>query len=157
MRAGARSTGFVFVVLVGLLGRPIAAQSQSAATATVTQVVNAFHAAMKSGNAIEVMRLIAADAQLLESGAIETRAEFEKNHLPADFQFEKAIPAKRGPSRVTVVGDAAWAVTTTEYKGTSQGQPLDMVGVELMVLSRDPAGWRIRAVHWSGRSRVPVP
>ena len=157
MRACVRWHGLALVVAVGLLGRPIAAQSPSADTTAVTAVVNAFHAALKSGNAVGVMRLLAADALLLETGAIETRAEYEKNHLPADLEFEKAIPAARGPSRVTVTGDAAWAITTTEYKGTFQGKPLDMIGVELMVLSRDSAAsWRIRTIHWSGRSRRPA-
>src|SRR5688572_26572395 len=100
MRACVRFTGLAFVVTLGLLGRPTAAQSPSAATSEVTAVVNAFHAALKSGNAAEVMRLLAADALLLEAGAIETRAEYEKNHLPADVEFEKAITSTRGPSRV---------------------------------------------------------
>ena len=148
---------FAIVVIVGLLGRPIAAQAPSADSAAATAVVNAFHAALKAGNATEAMRTLAADAVLLEAGGIETRAEYEKNHLPADIEFEKVVTTTRTPYRVTVVGDAAWAVTTSEFKGTFQNRPVDSVGVELMVLSRDPAaGWRIRSIHWSGRARQPA-
>ena len=158
MNAGIRGSVFALVVAIGLLGRPLAAQSPSAETAAVTAVVSAFHAALKAGNAAEVMRLLAMDAVLLEAGGIETRAEYEKNHLPADIEFEKAIATTRTPSRVTVAGDAAWAITTSEFKGTFQGKPVDSIGVELMVLSRDPAaGWRIRTIHWSGRARRPAP
>ena len=156
MRARVRCIGFAFVVALGLLWRPVAAQSPSAGASDVTAVVNAFHSALKSGNSGEVMQLLAADALLLEAGGIETRAEYEKNHLPADIEFEKAITTMRGPSRVTVAGDAAWAITNSEYKGTFQGKPVDSIGVELMVLSRDSAGWRIRTIHWSGRSRRPA-
>jgi ketosteroid isomerase-like protein len=156
MNAGVRCCAFALVG-VGLLGRPIAAQSPSADTAAVTAVVNTFHTALKAGNAAEVMRLLAVDAVLLEAGGIETRSEYEKNHLPADIEFEKSIATTRTPSRVTVAGDAAWAITTSEYKGTFQSKPVDSIGVELMVLSRDSTGWRIRTIHWSGRSRRPAP
>lgn len=157
MNAGVRSCAIALVVVVGLLGRPIAAQSPSADTVAVTAVVNGFHTALTAGNGPDVMRLLASDAMLLEAGGIETRAEYEKNHLPADIEFEKGIVTTRTPSRVTVAGDAAWAITTSEYKGTFQGKPVDSIGVELMVLSRDPAGgWRIRTIHWSGRSRRPA-
>jgi ketosteroid isomerase-like protein len=157
MSAAVRFCVFALVVGVGLLGRPIAAQSPSADAAAVTAVVSGFHTALKAGNAAEVMRLLAADALLLEAGGIETRAEYEKNHLPADIEFEKAIASTRTPSRVTVAGEAAWAVTTSEFKGTFQNRPVDSIGVELMVLSRDPAaGWRIRSIHWSGRARQPA-
>ena len=158
MHAGVRVFAFALAVAVGLPGLPIAAQSPSADTAAATAVVSAFHTALKAGNAAEVMRLLAIDAVLLEAGGIEIRAEYEKNHLPADIEFEKAIATTRTPSRVTVAGDAAWAITTSEYKGTFQSKPVDSIGVELMVLSRESAaGWRIRAIHWSGRSRRPAP
>jgi ketosteroid isomerase-like protein len=60
------------------------------------------------------------------------------------------------PYRVMVAGDAAWAVNTNEYKGTFRDRPVDSVGVELMVLTKDAAGWRIRAIHWSSRARKPA-
>lgn len=152
-----RVYALALVTLVGLLGRPIVAQSPSADSAAVAAVVKAFHTGLKAGNAADVMRLLAADAVLLEAGGIETRAEYEKNHLPADIEFEKAVTSTRTPYRTVVAGDAAWVVTTSEFKGTFQNRPVDSVGVELMVLSRDAAGWRIRSIHWSGRARPRPP
>jgi hypothetical protein len=55
---------------------------------------------------------------------------------------------------VVVNGPSAWATSTSEFSGTFQGKPVDSIGAELMVLSREPAGWRIRAIHWSGRTRA---
>jgi len=52
-----------------------------------------------------------------------------------------------------VHGDAAWATSTTETAGTFQSRPIDSIGTELMVLSRETGGWRIRAIHWSSRAR----
>jgi ketosteroid isomerase-like protein len=148
-------------ILLGALGvalvvAPIHAQTPSTATADVQKVIDAFHAALKAGDTARVMTLLAPDVLLLEAGGIETRAEYESKHLPADVEFEKAVTTSFKPYRVTVVGDAAWAVNTSEYKGTFKDRPVDSVGVELMVLSKDTTGWKIRAIHWSGRSRRPA-
>jgi ketosteroid isomerase-like protein len=138
---------------VALIVASIAAQTPSA---DVQKVVDAFHAGLKAGDTAAVMALLAPDVLLLEAGGIETRAEYESKHLPADVEFEKAVTTSFKPYRVTVVGDAAWAVNTSEYNGTFKDRPVDSVGVELMVLSKDAAGWKIRAIHWSGRSRRPA-
>lgn len=150
-----RLFAIALVITVGIADRPAAAQP-SDATADVTAVVDRFHAALKTGNAADAMQLLAPDVVILESGGTETRAEYEKNHLPADMEFEKAITATRSPYRVTVVGDAAWCISTAEFKGTFRGKPVDSIGAELIVLSRDAKGWRIRTVHWSGRARRPA-
>lgn len=147
----AGSLGVVLVVA------PLAAQTPSAATADVQKVIDAFHGSLKTGDTGAVMALLAPDVLLLEAGGIETRADYEKNHLPADVEFEKSVTTSFTPYRVTVMGDVAWAVNTSEYKGTFRDRPVDSLGVELMVLSRDAAGWRIRAIHWSSRARRPAP
>jgi ketosteroid isomerase-like protein len=143
------------VVLLGLAASPSAAQSTSD-MAGVLATVKEFHAAMTAGDAARAMTLVADDAVFVEAGGVETRAQFEKDHLPADFEFEKGVTIKRGPTRVVVVGDAAWATTISEMKGSYRGRAVDSIGAELMVLSRTGGGWRIRAVHWSGRARVPA-
>ena len=143
------------LLMVGLAGNPVAAQTSAPDEAAVTAVVDAFHAALKSGNSAAAMRLLAPDVLLIEVGAIETRTEYEKNHLPADIEFEKTVSNVHKPYRVTVAGTTAWAVTTSDTKGVFQNRAIDAVGVELMVLSHEPAGWQIRAVHWSARRQQP--
>jgi ketosteroid isomerase-like protein len=119
--------------------------------ADVTSVLESFYGAMKTGDRAAAMRLIAPDAVFLESGKLETRAEYEANHLPADTEFESQVAGKRGPIRVTFEGNTAWAIATTEYDGTFQGKPVKFVSVQLMVLTRDSGDWRIRTIHWSSR------
>ena len=119
--------------------------------ADVTAVVESFYGAMKAGDTAAAMRLIAPDAVFLESGKLETRAEYEANHLPADIQFESQVTGKRGPMRVTFEGNAAWVIATTEYDGTFDGSPVNFVSAQLMVLTRDSGDWRIRTIHWSSR------
>jgi ketosteroid isomerase-like protein len=123
--------------------------------AAVTAVLESFYGAMKTGDTAAAMRLIAPDAMFIESGRLETRDEYEKNHLPADIQFEKQVSGKRGPVRVTFDddGDTAWVIATTDFQGTFDGSPVDFISMQLMVLTRDSGEWRIRSIHWSSRRR----
>ncbi len=138
-------------------GVPLHAAAQQATDeGAVRAVVTRFHNAVTKGDAAAAMAVVAADALFLEAGGVETRAEYQKNHLPGDIEFEKTVPMSRSALRIVVAGDAAWSTCTSEFKGTFQGRTIDSIGTELMVLSRGPQGWQIRAVHWSSRAR-PVP
>ena len=134
------------------LGELLVAQ-QTGDEAAVRAVVARFHSGLTTGNAAGAMAVVGADAVFLEAGSVETRAQYEKDHLPADIEFEKSVPLKRGELRVVVSGDAAWSTCTYELKGTFQGRAIDSIGTELMVLSRAAGGWQIRAVSWSSRAR----
>jgi ketosteroid isomerase-like protein len=151
-----RALTFLLALLSCLIATPLTAQPAGDDSAAVHAVVSAFHAGIGSGDAAAVSQLIADDALLLEAGGVETRDEYVKNHLPADIEFEKVVATKRSPIRVVTSGTAAWASSTSEFSGTFQGRSVDSLGAELMVLSREPAGWRIRAIHWSGRARKPA-
>lgn len=145
------------LVLASVLGAFHATSAYAQVTvsdsASVAALVGQFHAALKSGDSSFVMRLIAEDAVMLEGGTVETRALYVANHLPADIEFEQAVPVVRSPIRATVLGDAAWATCTYEMVGTFKGKPVNAVGTELMVLSKVPDGWRIRAISWTSRSK----
>ena len=126
---------------------------QTGDEAAVRAVVARFHTALNTGNAAAAMAVVGADAVFLEAGSVETRAQYEKDHLPADIEFEKSVPSKRGELRIVVAGDAAWSTCTYELKGTFQGRAIDSIGTEMMVLSRAAGGWQIRAISWSSRAR----
>ena len=115
--------------------------------------LESFYSAMKRGDAPAAMALIADDALFVEGGRLETREEYEKNHLPSDIEFEKEVTGKRVPTRVTIQGDTAWVVAMTDYVGTFQGGPVDFVSGQLAVLTRTDGQWRIRSIHWSSRRR----
>jgi ketosteroid isomerase-like protein len=128
-----------------------AAQGDSAA---VVAAVHAFHAALARGDSAAALALLAPGATILESGGVESVAEYRSHHLPSDIDFARAVPATRGPVRVTVRGDVAWATSTSETKGEFRGRPVNSAGAELMVLTRTADGWRISAIHWSSRRRT---
>lgn len=122
----------------------------------VTAVVESFYGAIKKGDSAGAMSVIAPDAVFLESGKLETRAEYEANHLPADISFEKQVDGKRHPMQVTFKDDAAWVIALTDYDGTFEGDPVNFVSAQLVVLTRDSGSWRIRSIHWSSRQNFPT-
>ena len=126
------------------------AQSDSAAVAAV---VERYHRALESGDSVGALVLLTSDAVILESGGLETREEYRSHHLPADIAFARAVKSVRGPIRVVVRGDVAWAMSTSTAQGEFRGRPVNSASAELMVLTRTTDGWKINAIHWSSRSR----
>ena len=129
-----------------------AARSDSAEAAAV---VDRFHRALAAGDSVAALALLAPDATILESGGVETRAEYRGHHLPGDIEFARAVRSQRTPVRVTVRGDVAWAISTSTTQGEFRGRQINSSGAELMVLTRVGSGWRISAIHWSSRARRP--
>lgn len=144
----------VWLIAIGLAmhNLPVLAQSTAADSSAVAATVRAYHEALARGDSAVALRLLAADAVILEGGGRETREEYRSHHLPADIQFAQAVPAKRSVPQVTLSGDVAWASSTSTMQGTYRGQAVNSVGAELMVLSKTAAGWVIRAIHWSSRT-----
>jgi ketosteroid isomerase-like protein len=143
------------IVLCGLTAACGQTASPADDEAAVTAAVKEFQTAMDTGDAPTVMKYIADDALMMEGGTIENRMQYEENHLPADLEFAKGMTAKRMPVKQDIRGDVAWVRTSTEFTGTFQGQPLNLLGLETMVLTREPDGWRVRALHWSSQRRAP--
>lgn len=127
----------------------------SADSAAVALVVNRFHQALSSGDSAAALTLLAPDAQVLESGGMETRAEYRSHHLPGDIGFARAVKSVRSALKVTLAGSTAWTVSTSSTRGEFNGRAINSVGAESMVLSKTAAGWRIRSIHWSSRNRRP--
>lgn len=144
--------------LLSALAFLLIAQFPPAAAATsvedaVRDTIERFHAALAAGDSDAAMALLSTDVLVLESGEIETRAEYRRNHLAADIEFAQAMKTERKPVRITIHGDTAWASARSSASGRFRERDLNVHGAELMVLSREQDGWRIRAIHWSSRSR----
>lgn len=144
-------------ILMPILTVVLLAQAPSPATipdsAAVVATVEAFHAALAAGDSASALALLAPDAVVLESGDLETRAEYAAHHLGADIAFTRAVPSRRQVTLVRVEGTVAWVAGTSITEGEFRGRPVNSQGAELMVLSRADAGWRIRAIHWSSHRR----
>ncbi|MFN2326988.1 MAG: DUF4198 domain-containing protein, partial [Gemmatimonadales bacterium] len=119
----------------------------------VVAAVDAYHAALAAGDSLTVAGLLTEDAIILESGGVETRAQYLGGHLRGDIAFAAAIPRERGAITVHRQGDVAWATSTSITQGTYREREINSASAELMVLTRMPSGWRIAAIHWSSRTR----
>ena len=131
------------------------ASETSSDSAAAADVVKGYHTALSSGDSTAALRLLASDAVILESGGAETVEHYRSGHLPADIRFASAVPSVRGDLRVVVRGDVAWVSSTSTSRGEYRGRQINSSGAELMVLSREADGWKIRAIHWSARNRNP--
>ena len=118
--------------------------SKATDEADVKAAIESFYAAMKTGDTTAAMAMLAPDAMFVESGRLETRQQYEENHLPSDIDFEKDHTGTRGPWNIKVNGDTAWGIASTEYKEAG------FVSMQLAVVSRGEDGkWLIRSIHWS--------
>lgn len=140
----------VALLLAAPMG-PVHAQGTDADAAAAASAVRDFHVALEAGDSQAVSRLLAPDATILEGGERETRKEYIDHHLQADIKFAQAVATRYSKTDVTVSGEVAWATSTSVTQGTYESKPLNLVGAELMVLSKTPAGWVIRSIHWSSR------
>ena len=136
------------------LGLTAAAPPRQDPAAAVAAAVERFHAALKSGDSLAALALLAPDAVILEGGDIETREEYRTHHLPADIEFARATTSEPGTPSIVVRGDVAWVSSVGRISGTFRGRALDLNSAELMVLVHLADGWKISAVHWSSRSRT---
>ncbi len=122
-------------------------------SAAVVAVVDSFHTALSTGDSVAALRLLAPDAVILESGSMETRAEYRSHHLAGDIAFSKAVKDKRGAMTVRVEGATAWTIGTSITEGQYNGRAINSAGAESMVLTKSANAWRIRSIHWSSRTR----
>ncbi len=133
--------------------RELVPQLGASDSSDVADVVVRYHAALAAGDSAAALSLLADDALILESGGVESRADYRSHHLPADIAFARAVPSQRGPIVVRVRGDVAWTSSTSTTQGEYNGRTINSAVAESMVLLRDAGAWRISTIHWSSRAR----
>lgn len=138
---------------LGLLLLSSASPAAAQADAEVTEVIESYHAALAAADSAAALSLLADDVVILESGGVEDKEHYRSGHLAGDIRFAQAVPRERGEISVRVVGDVAWAWSTSVTQGRMGEREIDAQGAELMVLNRRDGAWRIQAIHWSSRSR----
>ena len=151
-------SAFTVAALVALAGTSLSAQAHDPShhptdSSDAVGVLHRFHAALEKGDSAAALALLTPDVTILESGSIETLAEYRSHHLAADIAFAKAVPSKRTIVSVNVVGGAAWVASTSITHGQNGDRPVNSAGAELIVLKKVGADWKISAIHWSSRRR----
>ena len=125
----------------------------SADSAAVAAAVNAFHHSLAQSDSAGALALLAPDVMVLESGDVQTLAEYRSHHLAGDIAFTKAVPSTSGPMQVSIEGSTAWTVRTSITQGDYKGRAINSAGVESMVLTKSAGKWQIRSIHWSSHNR----
>jgi ketosteroid isomerase-like protein len=117
-------------------------------TAAITSAAGDFHKALSDGKPDQVMALLAPDALIIEGGTVQTRNEYQSEHLAEDIAFARAVPSTQRSIVVRQEGNVAWVTSTFSVTGSFEDKPVDSLAAETMVLTKTPAGWRIRTIHW---------
>ena len=94
-------------------------------------------------------------AVIIEGGQVESRDEYLRHHLAADIEFAKGVKEERTSYSYRCDGNVAWLISTSTSTGKFDGRDINSIGAELLLLSRTPGGWRIRAIQWSSAKRQP--
>lgn len=125
-------------------GEPAAADAEA-----ITFTIEEFHKAMAAGKPDKVMSLLLPDALIVEAGTVQTRQDYQQKHLSEDMAFARAVPVTSQNVVVRQEGTAAWVTTMFRMVGQFHDKPIDNRAAETVILTRTPAGWRIRTIHWS--------
>lgn len=129
-------------------GHKMASSSETAESAEAA--VDAFSKALATGNTREVLRRLAPDVLIYESGHQETsRDEYAAAHMKGDMDFLGRARIERLERRSNGSPYIAWVTSRVRIRAESKGKPVDAVSTETMVLTREDDGWRIRHIHWS--------
>lgn len=158
------SLGIISFGAAGLLASPASAQRRTVGTnsacrpadsAAIVRVASRFHEILSSGDTTGINKLLAPDLRVLEGGAVENREEYLSHHLAADIEFSKAVKEERTSFSYKCEGTVAWLMSTSNSTGKFRDREINNASAELLLLSRTPEGWRIRAIHWSSARRQP--
>lgn len=143
------------------LAQAVASTSATDVTAPVTQdsavvVAEQFHDLLRQGQRDAALQLLAPDVRIFESGYSEdTRDGYAANgHLDDDMRF--AAGTVRAVQQRHIVSSAAGDLTCimliANIRGKYEGQPVNLVQSETMLLQHEAQGWRIVHIQWSGHS-----
>jgi ketosteroid isomerase-like protein len=133
------------VLMAGLISSP-------AWAAGPREAVEAFHAALTSGDKAAAVALLSPEVLIFESGYVErSRTEYASHHLDGDIAFSKTASRKVLGQGERTDGKTAIVWQETETKGTSKGKEIHVMGTETAVLEKTGDKWTIVHVHWSSR------
>ncbi len=124
-------------------------ETEAPDAAAIKKTAEEFHQALAGGKPDQVMALLQPDALIVEGGTVQTRDEYQSEHLAADIVYAAAVSGKQVNAVVRQEGEVAWVTSTFNVKGTFQSKEINDLAAETMVVMKTADGWRIRNIHWS--------
>lgn len=126
-----------------------------AQTQQPSEVVDAFHFALKAGDRQKVLELLTSDVTIFEQGRSErSRTEYAKTHLAEDIAFASSTQRTVARRSARLLGNAAWVMSVNRNRGRFNGRAVDFTTDETVVLTRIAGKWRIVHIHWSFDDRA---
>jgi mono/diheme cytochrome c family protein/ketosteroid isomerase-like protein len=120
---------------------------------TPINAAKALHAAMSSGDASAVERLLDPSVLVYESGNAErSRQEYAGHHLPEDLKFMRSVNYRLERQTGDSAGDLAWVASEARLTGDHDGKPVEIVSTETLVLKKATDGWKAIHIHWSSHN-----
>ena len=114
------------------------------------KVVLAFHQALETGNQKQARAQLADDVTIFEGGRVERSAdEYAHHHMLTDMKYLAAMKSDTLEHQVTILGNTAISASSSQTKGTYNGEERDYQGMETMVLEKQNGEWKIKHIHWS--------
>lgn len=121
-----------------------------------TEVVDAFQAAMTSGDRKAVVQHLAPDLVIYEQGFVERgRDAYAEGSMPNDMTFASLVQRQALSREAWEDGNVAWVQTLSSISGDFGDQKLSLVNTETLVLRRTDVGWKIVHIHRSAHPRGP--
>jgi ketosteroid isomerase-like protein len=121
---------------------------------TPAAAVEAFQSALVNGDRDSALSWLDPAIVIFESGGAEmSREEYAAHHLDSDLAFLAATKHDVLDRQVQSAGETAWVLSRTRTTGRFRDRPIDVDGVETMVLRRLNGDWRIVHIHWSSHAR----
>ena len=113
-------------------------------------VVKSFHAALEQGSRDTVSEVLDGRVNVFEGGDVDRSATaYLSGHMNADFEFMAGVETSVLEHRVYESGDMAYSIMRTNYIGRYQGEPVDYIGIETLVLEKRHDSWKVTHIHWS--------
>lgn len=126
----------------------------AAEAGTPTATIEAFHSSLSAGDREGAFSWLDPNVMIFESGGAEmSREEYASHHLESDMAFAGATKTEVVDRQARSAGDTAWVLSRTRTTGQFRDRPVDVDGVETMILQRDAGHWRIVHIHWSTHDR----
>lgn len=140
-----RPAALALALLLGAVAPSATAQGQAP-----SEVVDAFHFALKAGDRRKALEVLASDITIFEQGRVDrSRTEYAKGHLADDMAFAAATQRSVSRRSARLMGNAAWVMSINRNRGKFNNRPVDFTTDETMILTRVAGKWRIVHIHWS--------
>lgn len=142
-------------LLIALALGALAVPPASAQTQVPSEVVDAFHFALKSGDRRKALEQLTADVVVFEQGKLDrTRTEYARRHLAEDIGFATVTQRTVARRSVKLQGNVAWVTSVNRTRGKFKNRSVDFTTDETMILTRVGGKWRIVHIHWSFDDKV---